>query len=305
MGSPGVSIVIASYNYGRFLPAAIESALAQTNDVELLVVDDGSTDDTADVAARLGVRCVRQRNQGPGVARNRGLDESSGDFVLFLDADDQLVGDAVETSLARLLEQPECACVYGHQRLVAADGSPLADRPGRAARALECVDEDPYLHMLRRNSPLRATGAFLYRREVFGRVGRYRRGLAEDLDLNLRIARTNRICCNDRVVLLARAHGDNATKNWATMMRGAVGAQRRQRRYTRGSAERRRAYREGLELAHSYWGGHLGRQIACEAREGQLRAAARDLATLLRYHPRGAAALAGAAARRILAMPAR
>lgn len=86
-----VSAVVPCYNGARFLRETLESALAQTHPpLEVIVVDDGSTDDSAAIAASLGppVRVIRQANQGESVARNRGIDEACGDWLAFLDADD-------------------------------------------------------------------------------------------------------------------------------------------------------------------------------------------------------------------------
>src|SRR5205814_441931 len=93
MSAPGVSVVIPAYNYARFLPKAIESALAQSHpSLEIIVVDDGSTDDTQAVVAQYTgprVRCVRQQNAGLSAARNTGIREARFPYVAFLDADDE------------------------------------------------------------------------------------------------------------------------------------------------------------------------------------------------------------------------
>ena len=90
MAGPGLSLVIATYNHGRYLPDALESALGQTRPAEVIVVDDGSTDDTPAVLGRFAgrVRVHRQPNRGLSAARNAGLDLASGAYVSFLDADD-------------------------------------------------------------------------------------------------------------------------------------------------------------------------------------------------------------------------
>lgn len=108
-----VSVVIPCYNGSPFLRETLDSVLNQThNPLEVLVVDDGSTDDSAAIAQSYGqpVRVLRQRNQGESVARNRGIEESRGDWIAFLDADDAWK----PTKLQRQLEaiRPDVACVH-------------------------------------------------------------------------------------------------------------------------------------------------------------------------------------------------
>ena len=102
--SPRVSIVVDNYNYARFLTGAIESALAQTyENCEVIVVDDGSTDDSRDVIASFGdrVRSVLKRNGGQASAFNAGYRESRGDMVAFLDADDRLHPRAMDVVVSK------------------------------------------------------------------------------------------------------------------------------------------------------------------------------------------------------------
>jgi len=135
---PLVSIVIPCFNQGRFLGEAIDSALAQAHPaIEVIVVNDGSTDDTRSVAcARPGVRHIEQRNQGAPTARNTGLADSRGEYVLFLDADDRLLPHAVALGIQSLDAHPDWSFVTGHVRLIAEDGSsvdvPSQEHPDRA-----------------------------------------------------------------------------------------------------------------------------------------------------------------------------
>src|SRR5689334_4764378 len=110
-----VSVVIPTYNYGRFIDEAIRSALAQTQPpMEIIVVDDGSTDDTKDVVATFGdkVKYVRQENAGVCAARNRGVAESSGDLIALLDADDVLEPTNLEKQSARFDEDERVGFVH-------------------------------------------------------------------------------------------------------------------------------------------------------------------------------------------------
>lgn len=114
MSSHRVSCVVPVYNGERFLAEALESILGQTHPpYEVLVVDDGSTDGTAEVARGLGssVRHVYQENAGPVVARNRGVAEARGDYLAFLDADDLWHPEKLARQLERFELRPELAYV--------------------------------------------------------------------------------------------------------------------------------------------------------------------------------------------------
>jgi glycosyltransferase involved in cell wall biosynthesis len=120
MRSGLVSIMMPAYNAAPYIGKAIESVLAQSyTNWELIIVNDGSTDNTAEVAARYTdprIRLLHQSNAGEAVARNRALDESHGEYVAFLDADDLFLPDHLVTTVKHLLEHPEHAGVYtdGH-----------------------------------------------------------------------------------------------------------------------------------------------------------------------------------------------
>lgn len=121
-----VSLLINNYNYGRFVARAIESALAQSHrDSEVIVVDDGSTDDSWRVIESFGsaVRAVRQENAGQGAAYNKLWSLARGDYVLFLDADDYLDRDAISTSLEAT--DADTSSVQFKLRLVDEHGSAL------------------------------------------------------------------------------------------------------------------------------------------------------------------------------------
>ena len=112
--SPRVSVLIPTYNYGSFLPAALESVLAQTyTDYEILVLDDGSSDHTAQVAAAYSqVRYLYQEHAGISAARNRLLREAQGEFAAFLDADDLWSAEKLEKQVSYLDAHPDCQLVF-------------------------------------------------------------------------------------------------------------------------------------------------------------------------------------------------
>lgn len=107
------SIIIPTFNHGAFVAEAIRSALAQTVECEVIVVDDGSTDDTAAVLASFGrrIRRLTTPHVGPGLARNAGIDAAVGEFIMFLDADDVIAPQKVATQLAAFGAYPEAGWV--------------------------------------------------------------------------------------------------------------------------------------------------------------------------------------------------
>jgi len=126
-----VSIVIPTYNRSRDCRQAVLSVLSQTySDVEVLVVDDGSTDDTAEVLAQIGdarVRCIRQENAGVSAARNTGFAHARGEYVALLDSDDTWVEWKLEVQLKVLARYPGAGMVWSDMAAVDEKGADLHD----------------------------------------------------------------------------------------------------------------------------------------------------------------------------------
>ena len=121
---PKVSIIIPTYNCSQYLPLAITSVLTQTyKDYEIIVVDDGSTDNTRAVLAEFGqaITYISQENRGPGAARNAGINVSRGDYLVFLDADDLLLPEMLETLGVHLTGHPEVDVAYCDGYLINTD----------------------------------------------------------------------------------------------------------------------------------------------------------------------------------------
>ncbi|HEY3496846.1 MAG TPA: glycosyltransferase [Polyangiaceae bacterium] len=159
MNNPGISVIIPCFNMGRFLAEAVESVHAQRHEpLEIIVVDDGSSDDSAEHAKRLlgDVRYLWQENQGPGAARNHGLRAARHEIVAFLDADDLWPADKTSVELAHLESDPELDFVVGNQRH-------FARKPGAPEGSREYEFEEPYFIFL--------FGCGLFRRRVFDKVG--------------------------------------------------------------------------------------------------------------------------------------
>ena len=279
-----VSIVIPCYNQARFLGEAIESALGQTcAPLEVIVVDDGSTDHTASIAARyFGPKYLRQRNAGAPSARNHGFRESQGDYLLFLDADDRLLPDAVAHGLAALTEHADWAYVTGHVQLVAADGKPEGIPPQEHAAG------DQFIALLRSNY-IWTPGVVLYRRSALDAAGPFDASAraAADYELNLRLARQHPVGCHHHVVLEYRRHADNMSADLTEMLRSAMSVRLRQRASIGDNEAARRAWKAGIEIVRADYGERLIEQVKRDVRSGRRARAARGLMCLSRYYPGG------------------
>jgi glycosyltransferase involved in cell wall biosynthesis len=282
-----VSVVIPCYNQARFLGEAIRSVLCQGYaDLEIVVVDDGSTDGAAEVASgyakvdsRVGL--IRQENRGLAAARNRGLAKVGGDYVVFLDSDDRLVSGALEVGVRELEAHPGYAFVSGLCRKITADGSVV---PGWEQFR---VRDDPYLELLR-SCPIYVP-AVMYRRRVFEAVGDFDTSYraAEDYDLYYRILERFPVYCHDTIVAEIRRHDANMTRDRTLMLKYNMDALRSQRKRVKGDARYKAAYKAGERLWRDWHGAPVVDQVRSHLREGRWRRGLEGMLVLLRYYPRG------------------
>jgi glycosyltransferase involved in cell wall biosynthesis len=267
-----VAVIIPTFNHARFLVEAIKSVLAQTRQAdEIIVVDDGSTDDPAIVVAEFPtVQFIRQDNKGPSSARNVGIRNCKTDYVVFLDADDRLLPNGLESGLACMAIHPECAFVYGAHRVISEDGRFLW---GFIVRPIE---GDVHLAFLRRNlvggSPLTA----LFRRDCLMAVNGFDESLrkCEDYDLYLRLAGKYPIVAYRTIIGEYRKHGQNTTNDYLAMLKGALLVlDLDQARIT--SKAHRAARREGRAHFRSYYVSWMLKETSARWR------ARRDIAALV------------------------
>lgn len=193
MPAPAVSVVIPAYNAARFIERSLETVAAQTfRDLELLVVDDGSSDDTAGVAERflktkgLAGAAIRQPNKKIAAARNAGIRAARGEFVAFLDHDDLWRPDKLAVVMREFESHPEAGLVHHPCRIVSPAGRVLGrTHNGRCGR-------DLYRKLLLIGNALSPTGVTV-RRAKLDKVGGFREGerydTVEDYDLWMRLAK--------------------------------------------------------------------------------------------------------------------
>lgn len=190
-----ISVVIPTYNNERWLSRAIDSVLAQSRSAdEILVVDDGSTDRTPEVAAAYGskIRYLRQENAGASVARNTGIQAASGEWIAFLDADDEWLPNKLQLQIEHLQRHPDLGwTTANYMECLCESGRRAAALPEK--RILDCLNggsiSPDYLQTYARGLT-GCTDTMLIRREVLETAGLFRpeQKRFNDLDLWLRIA---------------------------------------------------------------------------------------------------------------------
>lgn len=186
-----VSVVIPTYNKAHLIAKTIESVLSQSlSDFEIIVVDDGSTDNTVDVISTFNVKYIRQENQGPGAARNTGIRLSSGEYIAFLDTGDIYFKHVLEKSVNILDIHPKAGMSYG-QAYVTDNKKKIVDIEPRLKSS--CVRqgwEELENYLLTGYHATMST--VLVRRSCLDEVGGFRaafRSGSEDLDLWIRLAK--------------------------------------------------------------------------------------------------------------------
>ena len=220
---PEVSVIIPNYNHTRFVTAAIDSVLQQSyRDVEIIVVDDGSTDDSAAVIARYGarVRYIYQQNQGLGAARNTGIKAAAGRFVGLLDADDAWLPSYLAHMMTLVARHPDAAVYYANARYMDVNG---VEMPGLVTGATVAPDQ-VYAQLLRANFLIPST--ILLRRDVVMAAGLFEqqdRAMhgCEDWDLWLRLAPHHRFVGAYTPLVRYRVHGGSLSAGVDKMQRAA------------------------------------------------------------------------------------
>ena len=272
---PLVSVIVPCYNHGRYLPEAFESIRRQKYPaIEVILVDDGSTDSTREMAeACPGIKYIYQHNQGLSAARNTGIAHSRGEFLLFLDADDWLLEDAIAVNAAHLMRDEKLAFVSGAHDKVYTD-------TGIVKEEVQEVTADHYCQLLQGNY-IGMHATVMYRRWVFEEFA-YDTSLkaCEDYDLYLRIARKHPVAHHSRKVAAYRLHSHNMSANIPMMLHTVLDVQRRQAGSLRSAAER-----NALKRGRAVWKEYYCEELYRKLRQNRHLASPATLATLRIHKP--------------------
>ena len=284
---PSVSVIIPTYNRPHLLPRAVDSAFAAGTDVEVVVVDDASSDETAEVCHALsGIRYVRlAHNQGVAGARNAGVLASSSEYIALLDDDDVRLPGSLDLQLTTL-EESGAALTYGQALLGGATDRAAADRYPQP-----CPSGDVFWQLLTQN--FIPSGSVVLRRSCLLSAGLFNRTIAgiDDWDLWIRIAAIYPIAALDQPVLIWRRPSPTSDQGSARAVE-MVRLNTRQFRQVwlkmsrvgeAPSRMRRKAARQFSQ--------NMASHLACEALRslsyGQVLTANRCVLAALRFHARG------------------
>lgn len=276
---PTVSVIIPCYNHGHYLPHAVRSVLAQTfTDWEAIIVDDGSTDDTRQVAAQFTdprIRYIYQENRGLSGARNTGIAAARGELIALLDADDMWEPEFLARMVAALQETPTAAAAYCGFRWMDAIGNPLKQSVLRVV-----PPERFYEELLYQGSWISACSVVV-RAAAYREAGPFDESLqaCEDYDMWLRMAKPMQFIGVPEVLVFYRRAGVNMSDDVERMSDALTTVLEKRVGPLETPTEtwdkaKRAATRQLYSLRVQ---GHLA--------QGRTEESAENLLWLLRYHP--------------------
>ena len=286
---PTVSVIIPTHNRPHLLPLAVESAFAAGADVEVIVVDDGSVDDTAKVCRSLkGIKYIRlEHNQGVAGSRNVGVLSSLAEYIAFLDDDDVRLPGSLDEQLTDL-EASGAALTYGQALISGARHQTEQDRYPR-----HCPTGDVFWELLAGN--FIPCGAAVFRRSCLSNVGMLDRSIAgiDDWDLWIRIAASYTITAQNHPVMIWRRPFPDSDQRSARAVEMVEASTRQFREFwekmprvleapTHVQREVARQFSEGMAR-------HLISEAQRSLSYGKVRRANRFVVAALRHHPKGAA----------------
>lgn len=215
--NPKISVIIPNYNYEKFISATIESVLSQTyENIEIIVVDDGSKDNSLEVLKNFGdkIRVVQQKNAGVSAARNHGVSLSNGDFVAFLDADDIWLPEKLQCQINKFNADSKIGLVHCSMTLIDPQNKPI----GENNNGQEGFVSHEFLRF-ERGVVVGAGSTALVKRKSFDEVGGFdlRLSTAADWDFCYQVSRKYKLGFVTKPLVLYRMHGTNMHGNIKAM----------------------------------------------------------------------------------------
>jgi len=285
-----ISLIIPTHSRPHLLPRAVESALAAGTDVEVVVVDDASTDDTAEVCrAMKGINYVRlDHNQGVAGARNVGVLASSAEYIAFLDDDDLRLPGSLDLQLDILRNTPGAALIYGQALIGGA-----TDRFAHDRYPQPCPEGDVFWQLVTQN--FIPSGSVLFRRSCLSSTGLLDRSIAgiDDWDLWVRVAALYPVVALDEPVVIWRRPAPDSDQSSARAVEMVALSTRQFRRHWMRMSRaaqaspvvRRRAARRFSQNMASHLVTEAVRSLSC----GQVMRANHCVVAALRNHSHGIA----------------
>ncbi len=242
-----ISIIIPCYNNANYLAEAINSVLEQNyQNIEIIVVDDGSKDNPKNITDNYpSIKYFFQTNKGPSAARNTGIKHSRGQFLVFLDADDRLLKDALSINLNYLIENKKAAFVSGAYIF-------FYQKENKSWEMKREIDTDHYRHLLEGNY-IGIHSSVMYQRWIFDDFcfDEKLKG-SEDYDLFLKIARKHSILHHTELVAFYRVHDTNVTSNIPFMFETALEVLSKQKKLIK-DIEEENSLKTGFYFLNKYY----------------------------------------------------
>ena len=215
---PKVSVVIPAYNAMKYLPATVESVLQQTfTDFEVLIINDGSSDNILEWTTQITdprVRVISQENKGLSGARNTGINNSSGEYIAFIDADDLWLPSKLEKQVKSLDNNPQAGLVY--------TWTAWTDETGKPTGVIVASDIEGYVwEQMVVNDKISNGSSAMVRRICFDKVGLFDTELtsSEDRDMWIRLAAHYHFAVVKEPLTLYRRHSQSMSKNRPKMLK--------------------------------------------------------------------------------------
>lgn len=223
-----ISAIIPTYNNAAFIKDAVLSIQHQTVPVaEIIIIDDGSSDNTQQIIQQLSgnIHYIRQQNQGPSAARNTGIKAAKSEWVAFLDADDQWTTNKLEKQIQALHNSPELKLIAGDMSEIDINNQVLDASVLNKHHFLDKFKElngkpipHAFIELLRKN--FIPTGTVLIEKDTLLEAGLFNDNIryGEDLELWVKVASRHPITCLPNILMLRRQHGSNSTQSAELML---------------------------------------------------------------------------------------